>query len=103
MSTTATHPARPSWVFLGIGGAVVVLVVAAVWAWAGWHDAVWVSWLGLFVLFEGHGIWSETPGDTLSERTRVWFATKTVAGRWGFIIFVGVLAAWFVPHILEVA
>lgn len=82
--------------------AVLGGVVAAVFRFVGWADAMWVSWLGLFVVFEGHALLTESLGDTLSERTRDWFRTKTPAGRVGFIVFVLALGSWFIPHILGV-
>lgn len=98
----STPDPKPSLRFLLPAFAVLGGVVAAVFRFAGWADAMWVSWLGLFVVFEAHALLNETLGDTLSERTRDWFRTKTPAGRVGFIVFVLALASWFIPHILGV-
>ena len=43
---------------------------------------------------------SPTDGDTLSERLRVWFGTKTRVGRNVFVVAWLAFTAWFVPHIV---
>lgn len=66
----------------------------------GWADALWVLWAGIFAVLEANAIANETDGDTLSERLRVWFRTKTPAGRVGFTVVVVALVAWLIPHII---
>lgn len=65
---------------------------------------VWLTIVGLgFAVPEGVAIANKTPGDTLSERTRAFFRTKTRAGKTVFIAFWLALAgvwAWFLPHII---
>lgn len=62
-------------------------------------DLAWVGWVVLFGAMEANAVVNETDGDTLSERLRVWFWTKTVAGRWGFTAALGVFALSFAAHI----
>lgn len=65
-----------------------------------WADALWLAWAALFAILEGNAIANETEGDTLSERLRTWFRTKTKAGRFGFTAVVVALVAWLIPHII---
>ena len=87
-------------VFLIPAVAVAALAVLAAGATFGWADALWLCWGLLFALFEGNAIANETPGDTLSERLRAWFRTKTPAGRFGVTACVLALLAWLIPHII---
>ena len=66
----------------------------------GWADALWICWGALFALLEGNAVLNKTEGNTLSERTRAWFRTKTPAGRFGFTALLVTFVAWFIPHIL---
>lgn len=86
--------------FLVIALTLVAAAAAAVWYWAGWADAMWVTWLGLFVAFEAHAVKVETGGDTLSERIHAWFRLKTPAGRAGFFVIIGTLFAWLSWHLI---
>ena len=85
---------------LAVGGTVAAATLAVVGMVTGQHDLMWVGWLALFGAMEGNAIVNETEGDTLSERTRVWFATKSRAGRWGFLGALGLFATWFAVHII---
>lgn len=85
---------------LAVGGVVAAASLSVVGIVTGQHDLMWIGWLALFGAMEGNAIVSETEGDTLSERTRVWFGTKSRAGRWGFLASLGVFATWFAVHIL---
>lgn len=76
------------------------LAVLAAGVWSGWADALWLAWALIFAVFEGHAIANEAEGDTLSERLRAWFRTKSPAGRFGFAAVVVALCAWLIPHIL---
>lgn len=80
--------------------ALVALGALAAGVWIGWADALWVCWAGLFAVLEGNAIANESEGDTLSERLRAWFRTKTPAGRFGFTVIVVALCSWLIPHIL---
>jgi hypothetical protein len=59
----------------------------------------WVVWAAWFVVFETLGIVSKRKGDTLSENLRGLFHTATKAGRWVWIITLGVLFMWLGVHI----
>lgn len=65
---------------------------------------LWLLLVGLgFTIPEAIAIANKTPGDTLSERTRAWFRTKTRTGRTAFVAFwVALLGVWiwFLPHII---
>lgn len=80
--------------------AVAGLGVLAAGVTFGWADALWLAWAALFAILEGNAIANETDGDTLSERLRLWFHTKTPAGRFGFAAVIVTLTAWLIPHIL---
>ena len=50
---------------------------------------------------------NKTKGDTISERTREWFKTKTKRGAWAFLITLGAMVTvavlfsiWYAGHIL---
>lgn len=64
------------------------------------NDIIWVTWLLYFAVAEAIGLASRRDGDTLSERVRVWFRTKSRAGHVGFLIAWTVFAIWFLVHIL---
>ena len=100
MTTPAGRaPQRPGLIVAGL--AVLTATVTATWALTGSSNALWVCWLGLFAVFEAHGILSEAPGDTLSERLHAWFRLKTPAGRAGFFVVLGTLFAWLAWHLVE--
>lgn len=80
--------------------ALVALVALAAGVWIGWADALWLLWAGLFCALEMNSLLNESEGDTLSERLRAYFRTKTPAGRFGFTVVVVALCAWIIPHIL---
>lgn len=48
---------------------------------SGWTVA-WILWIAAFVAIEAPAIFNKTPGDTLSEHTRRWFATRTKPRAW---------------------
>lgn len=56
---------------------------------------------------EAYAIKNKVPGDTISERTRVYFKIKrentSRAGLWAFLSLVGVFFAWFIVHIAKFA
>lgn len=85
---------------LAVGGVLTACALSVIGIVTGQPDLMWVGWLALFGAMEGNAIVNETEGDTLSERTRVWFSTKSRAGRWGFLASLGVGAAWFAVHII---
>lgn len=61
-------------------------------------------WGALFVIgsaYEGWTIKNAITGDTLSERTRAWFYTKTPWGRVFFSTFWIGFSGWFLVHILK--
>jgi hypothetical protein len=47
----------------------------------GWTVA-WLFWILMFFVIELPAIVNRTPGDTLSEHTRRWFATRTKPRAW---------------------
>lgn len=63
-------------------------------------NVTWGWWVLAFIALETLGLISRTNGDTLSERTRVWFRTDTRLGRSVFGISWAVFAIWFLVHIL---
>jgi hypothetical protein len=63
-------------------------------------NVVWATWFLLFAIFETAALVSRKAGDTLSERTRAWFATNTRRGRWIFALTWVVFTGWFFWHIL---
>ena len=63
-------------------------------------DAVWASMLVLGLVYEFAAIRGKRWKDTLSDTTRKWFMTDTVAGQWAFGIgWVG-FSGWYLWHIL---
>ena len=46
------------------------------WTW------LWVFWIAMFLAIEVPAIVNKTEGDTLSEHTRRWFATRTKPMAW---------------------
>lgn len=64
------------------------------------NDLIWLSWLLLFAIFEGRALLDPRLGDTLSERVRAWFRTKTTPGRVMFATAWVTFAVWFLIHIL---
>lgn len=69
-----------------------------------WMD--WILALSALLLIgaEGFAILNKTPGDTISERTRVYFRIKreanSKAGAFIFIVFVSSVVGWFLVHIV---
>lgn len=62
-------------------------------------DLVWATWIALFAVFETAALVSKKNGDTLSERTRDWFATHTGKGRATFLTGWVIFSVWFGWHI----
>lgn len=63
-------------------------------------NLVWGGILGTAFVYEMYGVFNKVEGDTLSERTRDWFRTKSTPGK---IVFTAAwlgLTAWFIPHIV---
>lgn len=54
---------------------------------------------------ETYAIKNKVPGDTISERTRVYFRVKkestTRIGAFAFLALLGTFATWFAAHILK--
>lgn len=48
---------------------------------SGW-TAAWAMWIGMFAAIEAPAIFNKTPGDTLSEHVRRWFATRSKPRAW---------------------
>lgn len=68
----------------------------------GQYGLLWGGLVAVFAVAEANGIVSETEGDTLSEQTRTFWRTKTVAGRWAFVTVWSVFAVSFAGHIAGV-
>jgi hypothetical protein len=63
-------------------------------------DVVWGSLLVVGAVVEVWALRNARAGDTLSERTRVWFRVRTPFGRAVFAVAWVGFAAWFLVHIL---
>lgn len=50
--------------------------------------------------FEAYAIKNKVPGDTISERVRVYFQVKGKTGAFIFLAFLGSSTAWFAAHIV---
>ena len=66
-----------------------------------WMDVALMATLGPLVAFEAYAIQNRVPGDTISERTRVYFHVKGKTGSLVFLSFLGTAAAWFAAHIVQ--
>lgn len=74
------------------------------------HTTDWVlALVGLpaLLVLAGWEVWAianRTPGDTYSERLRVWFRTDTKVGAYGFLLAlgagVGALVVWLGAHVV---
>jgi hypothetical protein len=64
-------------------------------------DAVMAATLLPLVAFEVYAITNRLPGDTISERTRVYFQVKGKAGSYIFLAFLGSASAWFAAHVVQ--
>ena len=64
-----------------------------VFAWA------WLGWLGSFAVVEAVAL-IRGRDETLSDHTRMWFRTRTRAGRFAFAVSWVGFAVWFLVHIL---
>jgi hypothetical protein len=64
-------------------------------------DIVWGGVLVTATAVEVYGLFNKKAGDTLSERTRVWFRVHTKLGRGLFAVGWVAFSAWFFVHILE--
>lgn len=100
MTPSDRRPQNPKLLWSGMG--ILAAVVGAVWQTTGSSNALWVCWLGIFAVFETHGLVTETPGDTFSERIHTWFQLKTKAGRAGFFVTIGTLFAWLSWHFITI-
>ncbi len=67
-----------------------------------WMDVVLGVATFLLVGFETYAIKNRVPGDTISERTRVYFRVKGKPGSYIFLAFLGSAAAWYAAHIVQV-
>lgn len=63
-------------------------------------DVVWGALILAGAAFEAYALRNGRDGDTLSERTRVWFRVRTRAGRLAFGILWVAFSVWFGGHIL---
>lgn len=63
-------------------------------------DVVWGALFAAGFAYEAYALLNRKNGDTLSERTRAWFRTRTKPGRAVFAIAWGSFAVWFLVHIL---
>ncbi|PPS89441.1 hypothetical protein [Streptomyces sp. MH60] len=61
----------------------------------------WGVLLGAAFAYEMYGVFNKVEGDTLSERTRDWFRTKSTPGKVVFTAAWLGLTAWFIPHIIN--
>ena len=66
-----------------------------------WMDVALMATLGPLVAFEAYAIQNRLPGDTISERTRVYFNVKGKTGSMVFLAFLGTASAWFAAHIVQ--
>lgn len=63
-------------------------------------NLAWGAIIGLGFLYETYTLVSKKSGDTLSERIRTWFRTRTKTGRAVFTLSWVSFSAWFLVHIL---
>lgn len=63
-------------------------------------NLTWGAILGTAFVYEMYGVFNKTDGDTLSERVREWFHTKSTPGKVVFTVAWLGLTAWFIPHIV---
>lgn len=63
-------------------------------------DYVWSAVIGAGLIYEGYALVSKRDGDTLSERTRSWFKTRTIPGKIAFATTWIAFATWFLFHII---
>lgn len=63
-------------------------------------NLVWGAILGTGFAYEAYALLSKRDGDTLSERTREWFRTRTKPGRLVFSLAWCGFSIWFLLHIL---
>lgn len=66
-----------------------------------WMDLALGASLVPLIGFEVFAIRNRVPGDTISERTRVYFAVKGKVGSAVFLTFLGTASAWFAAHIVQ--
>lgn len=63
-------------------------------------DWVWGGLLAAGAVVEAVALRNGRQGDTLSERTRVWFRVRTPAGRAVFAVAWVSFAVWYLVHVL---
>lgn len=63
-------------------------------------DLAWGGLLAVGAAFELWALVNHRQGDTLSERTRIWWRTHTRPGRALFLAAWSVFAVWFAFHIV---
>lgn len=66
-----------------------------------WMDKAMAATLLPLVGFEVYAIENKVPGDTISERTRIYFDVKGKTGSLIFLAFLGTACAWFAAHIVQ--
>ena len=57
--------------------------------------------MGALLVGEAWAIANHVPGDTISERTRVYFKIKGKGGTFVFLATLGTFSAWFSAHIVK--
>lgn len=63
--------------------------------------ALWIVWIGIFLVLEGIALFDKTPGNTLSERTWDWFSVRGRGRAWRLRRFVLLsFMAWLAVHFL---
>lgn len=67
-----------------------------------WMDLVLAVTLLPLLGFEAYAIKNKVPGDTISERVRVYFRVKEKSGSLIFLAFLGAVTAWFAAHIVQI-
>ncbi len=66
------------------------------------YDVVYLSAVVVFFGMETYALLNKTEGDTVSEKTRKFFRTKTKTGAFIFLFMLGGLATWLAAHIVEI-
>lgn len=68
-----------------------------------WYTVAWIFWIAFFLLVEGLGLASKTPGSTLSEHA--WALTRPYGRRAGPLVItaravIGVFLVWLLGHLV---
>ena len=65
-------------------------------------DFVYLLGALTFFGYEAYALFNKTEGDTFSERVRFYFRVKTKFGAFVFLAMLGMFAAWFAAHIVQI-